>query len=172
MVAMASSPDISIVIPTRDRWSAMRRTLAGALGQEGVNFEVVVVDDASHGAPPESLEELSDPRVRVVSHNSQSGVAAARNTGIAEARGEWIAFLDDDDLWAPTKLRVQLAAAGAAGAVLAYGAAVVVDPVLRVIAAYPAPKVERLLRDLLRVNVMPAGASNVLVAGKALRELS
>ena len=60
------------------------------------------------------LEQLqTDERVRVIGLGSRGGVAAARNAGIAEARGEWLAFLDDDDIWAPWKLSRQLSAARA-----------------------------------------------------------
>lgn len=102
---MSSSIKVSVVIPSKDRPVLIQRAVANALAQERVALEVIVVDDGS--SPPVSLA-TSDPRVRVVRHEAAQGVAAARNRGVAEARGKWIAFLDDDDLWAPDKLFSQI----------------------------------------------------------------
>jgi glycosyltransferase involved in cell wall biosynthesis len=157
------TPDVSVVIPTRGRWSLLSLTLAGALGQEGVEHEVVVVDDGSRDETPERLAEIRDDRLRVVRNERPVGVAAARNRGIAEARGEWVAFLDDDDLWSPRKLRAQLDAAEAEGADFAYSAVVAVDETLNVTRALPFPKPHELLRRELRLNALPAGGSNVMV---------
>ena len=106
-------PAVSVVIPTRDRWPLLATTLASALGQDGVALEVVVVDDGSATAAP-VVPPFDDPRVRIARNDRSLGVAGARNRGIEAARGEWIAFLDDDDVWAPAKLRRQLDAATAA----------------------------------------------------------
>src|SRR2546421_12955356 len=106
---MMAAPEATVIIPTRDRWPLLAVTLCGALAQEGVTLEVIVVDDGSVDQTPRRLAEVIDERVRVIRHPSSRGVAAARNSAIAAARGEWLAFLDDDDLWAPHKLRIQLA---------------------------------------------------------------
>ncbi|MBV8991348.1 MAG: glycosyltransferase family 2 protein, partial [Solirubrobacterales bacterium] len=87
------------MIPTRNRWPFLSHTLASALAQESVSLEVVVVDDGSDDQTPERLPAVGDPRVRVFRHERGLGVARARNKGIEEARGAWIAFLDDDDTW-------------------------------------------------------------------------
>jgi glycosyltransferase involved in cell wall biosynthesis len=163
------APEVSVVIPTRGRWGLLSRTLAGALGQEGVEHEVVVVDDGSADETGERLAALGDPRLRVVRNERPGGVAAARNRGLAEAAGEWVAFLDDDDLWSPRKLRAQLDAAGAADADFAYSAVVAVDGDLNVTRALPSPDPRDLLRRELRLNAMPAGGSNVVVSSALLR---
>src|SRR5207249_2210658 len=72
--------------------------------------EVVVVDDGSTDGTGSYLKSRSDPRLRVVTCTG-GGVSRARNAGLAAARHQWVAFLDDDDLWAPDKLDAQLAAA-------------------------------------------------------------
>jgi len=146
-------------------------TLASALAQEGVDHEVVVVDDGSGDETAARLAYLGDRRVRVVPNEGPRGVAAARNRGLAEARGEWVAFLDDDDLWAPVKLRGQLSAARAADADFAYAAAVVVDERYVPFHSPALPAAEDLAAELRRANVLPAGSSNVIARAKLLRAL-
>jgi glycosyltransferase involved in cell wall biosynthesis len=163
--------DATVVIPTRSRWSKLSTTLALALDQVDVAYEVVVVDDGSTDETPERLAALGDPRVRTVRHEQSRGVAAARNSGIAEARGEWVAFLDDDDLWAPRRLRSMLDAARAADAVLTYTAVVVVDEHLDVIEVVRAPDPHDILRLLLVRNAIPATASNIAVRADVLRHV-
>jgi glycosyltransferase involved in cell wall biosynthesis len=160
-----------VVIPTRGRWGLLSRTLAGALGQEGVEHEVVVVDDGSADETGERLAAVGDSRLRVVRNERPGGVAAARNRGLAEAAGEWVAFLDDDDLWSPRKLRAQLDAARAADAAFAYSAVVVTDERGVPFYAPPLPDPAELARQLRSANVVPAGSSNVLARTALLREL-
>src|SRR5829696_5642514 len=95
-----TSPTVSVVIPTRNRSQLLSRTLQSALNQEEVAVEVVVVDDGSDNRDA-LVPEIEDTRVRLVRHRQRRGPAAARNTGIEAARAPWVAFLDDDDLWAP-----------------------------------------------------------------------
>jgi hypothetical protein len=140
--------------------------LASALGQRGVELEVIVVDDGSD--PPVSEGLVSDHRLRVARHDTSAGVSAARNTGIEQARAPWIAFLDDDDLWAPDKITSQLNAAEKADAAWAYGGDVTVDDDLRVIAGEPPPSPGEVMADLESYNSVPAGASNVIVRADAL----
>jgi glycosyltransferase involved in cell wall biosynthesis len=99
-------------------------------------------------------------------------VAAVRNLGIAQASAPWIAFLDDDDLWAPHKLREQLAAAARRDAVFVYGPAVRVDEEVHVLhhdTTLPDP--ERAARLLLRTNPIPGGCSNPLARTEVLRSV-
>ncbi|MFL5907144.1 MAG: glycosyltransferase family 2 protein [Solirubrobacterales bacterium] len=102
------APQVSVVLPTHNRSSMLRQALRCALDQEGVDLEVIVVDDGSTDDTPEVLERIEDERLRVIRHERPQGVSNARNAAIESATGEWIAFLDDDDLWAPGKLRAQL----------------------------------------------------------------
>jgi hypothetical protein len=160
------TPRVSVVTPTRDRHDMLPGALASALGQREVDLEVIVVDDGSD--PPVSDGLVSDPRLRVARHDSPAGVSAARNTGIERSRAPWIAFLDDDDLWAPDKLTSQLNAAEAAGAAWAYGGDVTVDHDLRVISGESPPSPIVVMADLESYNSVPAGASNVIVRADAL----
>jgi len=138
-------------------------TLRSVLRQRDVNLEVIVVDEASTDDTPAMLAALNDSRVRVIRHDTPSGVANARNRAAAEAHGDWLAFLDDDDLWAPEKLVCQLQAAQDAGRDWAYTGAVVMNmhgQILRV--QRPLPP-EEVVTALPRQNAIPGGGSNVVV---------
>jgi len=138
-------------------------TLRSVLRQRDVNLEVIVVDEASTDDTPAMLAALHDSRVRVIRHDTPSGVANARNRAAAEAHGDWLAFLDDDDLWAPEKLVCQLQAAQDAGRDWAYTGAVVMNmhsQILRV--QRPLPP-EEIVTALPRQNAIPGGGSNVVV---------
>jgi glycosyltransferase involved in cell wall biosynthesis len=121
------NPQVSVVVPTLNRAGMLRQALCSALDQEDVELEVIVVDDGSTDETPEMLGQLGDERIRVIRHPRPEGVARARNAGIESATGEWIAFLDDDDLWAPGKLHAHLACSEERGLTLSYSAAVVID---------------------------------------------
>jgi len=167
----SDGPEISVVIPTRNRWSLLSRTLTGALEQIDVDHEVVVVDDGSTDETPLGLTDIGDPRLRVVRHESGRGLPAARNSGISAARGRWVAFLDDDDLWSPVKLRLVLDVAGEANADFAYSAGLVVDQANQVLETWPAPDPAQVLDLLLTGNWIPAGASNSIAQTGLLRRL-
>jgi glycosyltransferase involved in cell wall biosynthesis len=164
-------PEISVVIPTHNRWPLLRRTLAGALAQEDVDHEVIVVDDGSSDGTHDRLGRIGDPRLRTVRHETPRRVAGARNSGIKIAAGEWIAFLDDDDLWAPRKLRTLLDAPGAADAAVAYSGMVAIDPALTVIGAQAAPDPAGIGEEILRRQAIPGGCANLITRTELAREV-
>ena len=103
---MSTSPgDVSVVVPTFDRARWLPAAVASVLAQTRPPREVVVVDDGSRDETPEVCRGFP-AGVRCVRQDN-AGAAAARNRGIREARGTWIAFQDSDDLWEPEKLEVQ-----------------------------------------------------------------
>ncbi len=106
------TPQVSVVIPTYNRKDVVIRAAQSALNQSVPPLEVIIVDDgSSDGISGETLLAL-DPRIRLITHPTNRGGAAARNTGIDAARGSWIAFLDSDDVWVPHKLERQVAELG------------------------------------------------------------
>lgn len=170
---MNDRPEVSVVIPTRDRWHLLStRALPSALAQDDVEHEVVVVDDGSiQPADVELPARGDDPRLRIVRRERSEGMAAARNAGIVTARGEWVAFLDDDDVWSPRKLREQLDAARAARADFAYAGVVAVDERGAVLDTLYLPRPDELQAKLSRACVIPAGCSNVVARVDLLRSV-
>jgi glycosyltransferase involved in cell wall biosynthesis len=105
---MNLNPVVSAVIPTRNRPDLVCRAVKSVLAQTFIELEVVVVVDGPDPATVATLEQLRDSRVRVISLDQSVGGAEARNVGAREARGEWVALLDDDDEWLPEKISDQL----------------------------------------------------------------
>lgn len=101
-----TTPAVSVVVGAYNAAPWIRDTLDSALAQTLDDTEVIVVDDGSTDATPQILEAYGDA-IRLVRQANQ-GPAAARNRGVAEARGTYVAFLDHDDLWLPDKLARQL----------------------------------------------------------------
>jgi len=99
-------PVVSVIIPTHNRTALVREAVASVKAQTYRDYEILVVDDASTDDTQEALAAWRE--VRVLRQACRRGVAAARNLGIAAARGEWLAFLDSDDLWLPEKLARQI----------------------------------------------------------------
>jgi glycosyltransferase involved in cell wall biosynthesis len=104
-------PLVSVVIPTRNRPQLVQRSVLSALAQSLQNIEVIVIIDGPDPSTVTVLQEINDTRLRVIELPTSQGGAGARNAGVNEALGEWIAFLDDDDEWFPHKLvdQIQLA---------------------------------------------------------------
>src|SRR3954470_1810603 len=98
---------VSVIIPTYNYARYLPQAIDSALGQTHAPLEVIVVDDGSTDDTPRVLEAYAS-RIRVIRQANQ-GAGAARNAGIAAARGEYVAFLDSDDLWRRDKLELQLA---------------------------------------------------------------
>ncbi len=106
------APLVSVVIPCFNRAHLIGDAVGSVLAQTLDDWELIVVDDASVDDLAARLRERSaDPRIRLLRHEHNRGVSAARNTGVAAARGRFVAFLDSDDAWMPHKLERQLATA-------------------------------------------------------------
>ncbi|MGB9470944.1 MAG: glycosyltransferase family A protein [Candidatus Acidiferrum sp.] len=101
------NPKVSVIIPTYERAEKVQRAIESVLGQTVTDFEVIVVDDGSSDGTGNVLAEKFGDRIRYYAQTNQ-GVSVTRNRGVQEARGEWVAFLDSDDLWEKDKLESQL----------------------------------------------------------------
>jgi glycosyltransferase involved in cell wall biosynthesis len=101
-----TKPAVSVIIPTYNRAWCLGEAVDSVLAQDFNGFELIVVDDGSTDGTAELLAAYGNQIIILQRENS--GVSAARNAGIAAARGEWIAFLDSDDLWLPRKLSTQV----------------------------------------------------------------
>jgi glycosyltransferase involved in cell wall biosynthesis len=100
-------PKVSVIIPAYNSMTYLPKTLESVLRQTFTDFEVLIINDGSSDNIVEWALQIADPRVRLISQPNQ-GVSVARNIGITHAQGEYIAFLDADDLWQPTKLEKQV----------------------------------------------------------------
>lgn len=103
-----SAVRVTAVIPCYNGRAYVADAVRSALAQTYGSLEVVVVDDGSSDDSRDVVRSIGDPRVRLVEHESNRGIAAARNTGVRQARGDYVAFLDQDDTWYPRKLEKQV----------------------------------------------------------------
>lgn len=99
---------VSVVIPLYNKVGLVGQTIGSVLAQTSQEFEIVVVDDGSTDQSAAVVRSFDDPRIRLLEQRN-AGAAAARNAGIKASRGEWIAFLDADDLWLPDHLAQHMA---------------------------------------------------------------
>jgi len=104
----------SVVVPTRNRGALLTEALRSLDAQSFDDFEVIVVDDASTDDTAAIVGGFA-PKVRLLTQSAQQGVSVARNAGIAAAKGKYVCFLDDDDLWMPWTLATYAQAAEDAG---------------------------------------------------------
>ena len=156
-------PLVSVVLPSRDRPAMVAQALRSALAQQEVDAEVVVIDDGSAVKSTFVAEQVDRGRVRMVTHDTPRGVAAARNSGLAMARGEWVAFLDDDDLLAPDCLAAHVRALRLVpGAVWSCSGSIHIDLAGRIVGYSVPPEPGRVAADLRWWNVIPAPCCVVL----------
>ena len=161
MSGAASGALVSVVIPCHDGSTYLAAAVESALGQSYRPVEAIVVDDGSTDATP-AVAAAFGARIRY-DRQAHAGVAAARNRGVALAAGDFIAFLDADDLWPADKLRRQMDAFAA-------------DPALSIVAGhaeqYASPELPDAVRDRARVDAgaMPAQLPGALLVRRAVFE--
>ena len=158
---------ITIAIPAYNAEACLRETLESALAQTYPAYEILVVDDGSKDRTEEIARSFGD-RIRYIRQENQ-GIAGARNTAIREAKGDWIAFLDHDDLILPEKLQKQVAVIEAnPNLVVVYSAFayLYVDGTTKVVAAFPARDLWPALR--YRTPILP---STSIIRRSALLEI-
>lgn len=101
-------PQVSVILPTYNRAHLIKRPIKSVLNQQFSDLELIIVDDGSRDDTATVVNEFADSRISYIEHETNKGSSAARNTGINAATGEYIAFLDSDDEWHPTKLSKQI----------------------------------------------------------------
>src|SRR5262245_13613113 len=105
MTQLQQNPLVSVIIPCYNREKLVGETIESVLNQTYQNFEVIVVNDGSTDGTEEAIKRYtSDVRIHYLKHEVNKGIPTARNTGIKHAQGEYVAFLDSDDLFLPDKL--------------------------------------------------------------------
>jgi len=101
------TPKISVIIPIYNDALYIQEAIKSVLSQTIEELEIIIINDGSTDNFEEKIEFFNDPRIRII-EQINSGAAAARNNGIKNAKGKFLAFLDADDIWAPNKLKLQL----------------------------------------------------------------
>lgn len=113
---MTNSQLVSVIITTYKRnFDMVLRAIKSVQNQTYRNLEIIVVDDNENGSPyrveiESGLKNLDDTRIVIIQHKANQGACAARNNGIINSHGDYVAFLDDDDEWLPTKVELQIGA--------------------------------------------------------------
>ena len=162
-----------MVIPTYNRWPQLRMALASALAQSDVAVHVVVVDDGSADATAGELDALNQARVQVLHNDPRAGVSAARNLGLAHVSAPWVAFLDDDDVWAHGHLAAMLSVVRASRldsqrVGLVFSGHLQVDTQWQVTGVSPAPPLEA-VRDGMNTFNFVGCPSRVVLRTVAVR---
>jgi glycosyltransferase involved in cell wall biosynthesis len=121
-------PSVSIIVNVRNGAATLRAALESALAQTFRDWELIVWDDRSSDESAQIVASFSDPRVRYILAPEDTSLGQARNLAMGQARGEWLAFLDQDDIWLPRKLELQIALTDSPQVGLVYGRAVCFYP--------------------------------------------
>lgn len=160
-----ADPDISVVIPTRNREALLHRLLRQLFDLEpGPSHEVIVVDEGSTDGTPALLRQVAAAHgVRVIRHDVPRRLPGARNAGTAASRGRYVAWIDDDDLTSPDRLRRQHEALSATGKRWSCAGRIEIDDDLRIIGHIRCPSPDGLLPAILRNNCIPTAAQGLLV---------
>lgn len=167
----ADAPLVSVVVPAYNAVRTLAATLQSVLDQTVQDFEVIVVDDGSSDGTVEVAQAVDDQRIRVIVQEN-GGAGAARNTGIADAAGTWVAFLDADDVWLPIKLERQLAyLSGFADVHAVQAGALFVDDSLEVLHARRCTPSKDALWETLLFQNLPAFLSTLLIRRSILEEI-
>ncbi|GAA6616696.1 glycosyltransferase family 2 protein [Scytonema sp. NUACC26] len=168
-------PKISVVIPAYNAELTIAETINSVLLQTFTNFEIIIINDGSKDKTLEIVKGVNDKRVKVFSYEN-GGLPTARNRGIACAIGEFIAFLDADDLWTQNKLELQLAALQQnpeAGVAYSWTCFMDVDEQGKPISFHPSPSyffVGDVYKNLLVSDFIHSG-SNTLIRKEAVESI-
>jgi len=96
--------NISVVMPVYNVEQYVGQAIQSILNQTFSDFELLIINDCSPDGSVEICRQFKDPRIKIIEHKKNRGLAGARNTGIRHSQGKYIAFIDSDDIWEPEKL--------------------------------------------------------------------
>jgi len=161
MRSTTQTPLVSVIIPVFNGAAFVARAIQSVLDQSMPDFELIVVDDGSVDETSAVVRAFTDRRLSLVVQ-ANGGPSAARNNGIQRSRAKWVAILDADDYWAPTKLEAQLARADATpSAALIYTAAQYCSPDGNAISEVPATIEENIHAALIQKNHIVASSAMI-----------
>lgn len=164
-------PIISVVIPAYNAEKTIKETINSVLNQTFQDWELIIINDGSSDQTGEIIQKIIDSKIKLFSYQN-AGVSISRNRGIAKASGEFIAFLDHDDLWTPDKLELQLQALQEhSNAALAYSWTDHCDESGKVIALGRHITMQGNIYENLLVDNFLDTASNPLIRKSALDEV-
>lgn len=154
---------VSVVIPVYGVESFIAAAIQSVLDQTMTNFELLIVDDASPDRSVEICQQFTDPRIRIIRQENR-GLAGSRNTGIRHARGEFLAFLDGDDLWQPEKLEQHLQHLEANPQIgISFSRSAFIDEAGNALGTYLMPQLTDItVADLFRANPVGNGSAAVI----------
>lgn len=154
---------ISVIIPVYGVEKYIAQTIESVLAQTYSNWELILVDDGSPDNSVEICQQFTDKRIKII-HQANRGLAGARNTGIRHAKGEYLAFLDGDDLWLPEKLAKHLEHLEKNPSLgISYSRSALINETGETIGSYLMPKFEPLqAADLLEDNHIGNGSAAVI----------
>jgi len=168
---MNNSPLISIIMPAYNADKTIETAICSVLTQTYKNFELIIIDDCSSDATAAIIEKYANKNsaICICRNDCNKGIAYSRNTGIAAAKGEWIAFLDSDDLWREDKLQKQVDFIRETGAVISYTASAFIDADGHS-CEYTLPAQYKITyKDLLKRNLM--SCSSVIVRRDIMQKI-
>ena len=159
-----SPPTVSVVMPVYNVERFVGAAIGSVLAQRFEDFELIVVDDRSPDASLEVVRRFDDPRIRIVSHAENRGLAGARNSGIRVARGRHVALIDSDDVWDPDKLAAHVAHLDAAPEVgVSFSRSLFIDERGRSLDTYQMPRLTGIDADhLMCRNPVGNGSAPVI----------
>lgn len=164
-------PTLSIIIPAYNAEQTIAETIQSVLSQTYADFELILIDDGSYDATLSIVQQFSDQRIKLFSF-ANSGPQKSRNRGIDRAAGQYISFLDADDLWAPEKLELQLRALEAQPeASVAYSWVDGIDETNKITRSGQRSTLEGDVFEALLLNNFLGNGSNPLIRAEAVRQV-
>jgi glycosyltransferase involved in cell wall biosynthesis len=167
----AARPCVSVIIPTRDRPAMLHEAIASVRAQSFTDYEIIVVVNGPDNPHTAQTLEVSAAAGCEVERIDAAGIAVALNAGIAAARGEWLAFLDDDDHWEPSRLEVGLATADATKADVIFCNFVMFDERGGTPAASPGAQPPLSAKETMTIKNCGAGCSSTMVRRSAAQAI-